>query len=124
MTFKTFFKLQKEAKPKKRKKYNSISCRCALGHIHDSRLEAAHCPTIHLMAKDKTKGIIKVERQVTFPLVVNGHKICDHRPDFLLTYKDGHQEIIESKGFENPVWPIKKALFEALYPEITYSVWR
>lgn len=105
-------------------KYNAHSCRCGQGHPHDSRLEARHCDRLHLMARDKNMGIAEIQRQVTFLLVVNGVRVAGHRVDFLLTYKDGGKEVIESKGFETPEWRIKHKLFEALYPKIKYTVWR
>lgn len=123
MDFKTYFKLNKGT-GKRRHKYNAKSCHCTQGHIHDSRLEARHCALIHLMARDKTKGIVEIKRQVTFELAVNGKKICGHRVDFLLEYQDGKQEVIESKGFATPEWELKHRLFEAIYPEIKYTVWR
>jgi len=66
--------------------------------------------------------IAEIETQVHYDLKVNGVKITGHRPDFRVTYKDGTQEIREFKGFSTEAWLIKKALFEALYPEIPYKV--
>ena len=70
----------------------------------------------------RCKEIVEIDCQKTFRLDVNGQHICSHRVDFLLTYPDGHKEVLEVKGFVNPVWPIKKKLFEALYPDIPYKV--
>jgi hypothetical protein len=36
--------------------------------------------------------------------------------DFVVTHADGHEEWIEVKGFETPIWKLKKKLFEACYP--------
>ena len=64
----------------------------------------------------------EVEKQ--FDFYVNGKKICSHQPDFFITGKDGRQWVEEYKGFASPVWPIKKKLFEALYPQYEYKVIR
>jgi hypothetical protein len=94
------------------------SCTCNRGHKHHSRLEAGHCPIVHAM-----DDVVEVKVQVNFPLVVNGIKICSHIVDFVQTFKDGHKEVVESKGFVNETWPMKHKLFVALYPDIKYNVW-
>ena len=107
------------------RKYKNVTCRCHNGHQHDSRGEAEYCDTLNLLKK---KGEIKdYETQVTFPLEVNGHTICKHRVDFLITNKDGEQEVHEYKGgkiTETAVWNIKRKLFEALIEDIAYVVVR
>lgn len=42
-------------------------------------------------------------------------KICQYRPDFLVTYADGRKELIEAKGMQTHDWIIKWRLTEALY---------
>lgn len=91
------------------------------GRTYDSRLEATVAEEIDLLLKAKI--IKKVEPQVTFPLYgKNGAKICSHKPDFLLTFADGHKEVWEAKGFATPVFGIKLKLFEDNYPDIKYTV--
>jgi len=105
-----------------RMKGRKTSCTCFHGHVHHSRLEARHCAVIEDMLK---KGeIIKIERQVNLRLVAGGIKLGRHIPDFIVTYPDGHREIIESKGFETADWLKKKKWTEQLYPELKYNVWR
>lgn len=97
------------------------TCICSLRHSHRSQLEAKHCEIITGMKRQGT--IIDIEYQVNLPLIVNGVKICSHIPDFIVTYPDGHKEIIESKGFVNETYPIKHKLTMALYPQYKYNVW-
>lgn len=71
----------------------------------------------------KKAGEIKeIQTQVNYSLVVNGKKICGMIPDFLVTYPDGSEEIIEYKGFETEVYRIKLKLFRALFPELKYKI--
>ena len=91
------------------------------GRIYDSKLESSLAAQLDLMCRG---GILtKVEPQRTFPLYgKNGGRVCSHRVDFLVTYSDGHQEIMEAKGFPTPAWDIKRKLFEDNYPDIPYVV--
>jgi hypothetical protein len=91
------------------------------GRLYDSKHEAGIAGEIELLRK---AGVVtKVEPQQTFNLYgKNGGKICTHRPDFLLTFKDGHKEVWEAKGFWTPVYTIKLKLFEDNYPELIYYV--
>lgn len=80
------------------------------------------------MARDlelltKSGEVIAVEPQKTFPLrALNGTKICNHRPDFLVTFKDGHQEIWEAKGYFTEISQYKVKMFVDNYPDIPYLV--
>jgi hypothetical protein len=61
-------------------------------------------------------GLLKrVDRQVRYPLVVNGVKICTYVADFKVLHQDGSVETIEVKGKETAVWKLKERLFRALY---------
>jgi len=67
--------------------------------------------------------VVKVEPQQTFLLFgKGGGRICTHLPEFLLTFKDGHQEVWEAKGYSIPTWQLKLKLFEDNYPDIVYYV--
>jgi len=105
---------------KKPSKYKNISCKCTEGHIHDSRDEARYCEKLQLLLK--AGEITEIKRQPHFDLCVNDKKIVGHRPDWIVTYPDGHQEIEEFKGFATREWVIQRKLFEAIYPEIQYNV--
>jgi Protein of unknown function (DUF1064) len=62
------------------------------------------------------------ERQVRFPLVVNGEHICFYIVDFHVLYANGHNEYIEVKGMWTQEARLKVKLFRALYPEITLTI--
>ena len=91
------------------------------GRRYDSKLEARVARDIQLL--EKSGQVIKVEPQKTFQLFGrNGAKICSHRVDFLLTFKDGHKEVWEAKGYPTNVWKLKHKLFLDNYPDILYVV--
>jgi len=83
-------------------------------------LEARHCDRLRLLKI--SKYIKDYECQKIFELHVNGILIAKHKPDFLVTYNDGSQEINETKGVETRDFKIIKKLFKAIYPEIKYRV--
>jgi hypothetical protein len=57
---------------------------------------------------------------------MNGFHIANYYCDFLATFADDHQELIEVKGFETEIYRLKRKILEATYlhdhPEITYVV--
>ena len=113
----------------RKNKLNNQRHTCRQGHIHQSKLEAGHCDKIELMLK--AGEFAKVETQVSFPLYAKtdfyggggSEKVCAHIVDKLVTYKDGRQEVIETKGFSTDLWALKKKIFEANYPNIKYTCW-
>ena len=68
------------------------------------------------------------DRQQRWPLKVNGRLVCTLIPDFVVWYtpdRDGEEprmELHEVKGFATAIWRLKRKLFEALHPDITYLV--
>lgn len=93
------------------------------GRKYDSKAEAGLAREIDLMIR--AGEVQKVQPQQTFVLYgKNGHRICTHRVDFLLTMKDGTQQVFEQKGFSTREWVIKWKLFEDNYPSIKYVVIR
>ncbi len=107
-------------KARSRAKYGNASQKCHQGHQHHSVGEARYCNQLELLRK--AGEIESYETQVSYRMKVNGKHICEHRPDFRVHYEDGRVEIREYKGFADKVWPLKKKLFEALYPDIPYIV--
>ncbi len=107
-------------RPKKaRNKYNAARVEIKGQHF-DSKFEGK--VGADLKYRQMCGEKFEVRRQVDFPFWVNGIKICTYRADYLLTLDDGTQEVVEGKGFEDPKWPIKRKLFEALYPKIRLIV--
>ena len=96
------------------------------GATYDSKREAKHAAQLDLLikAKDIEDAVIKWERQVEFPLVVNGQLICLYRADFRVWYPDGRCEIHEVKGMDTQTWRLKAKLFKALHPELLLKVIR
>jgi len=89
--------------------------------VYDSKGEAGLAQELDLLVK--SGQVLKVEPQVQFILYgKNGGKICTHRPDFLLTFRDGHHEVYEYKGYATEIWRLKLKLWEDNYPEIPYYV--
>jgi len=101
-------------------KYHAKRSKCLYGHYHPSILEANVCNI--LLAKVKNKEIKGYQYQPSYPLYVNGKLICKHYPDFFVLNNDATTEVWEAKGIIRPDWRIKKNLFEALHPNITYKV--
>ncbi len=91
------------------------------GRIYDSKHEAGIAGELELLRRS---GEVKhVEPQKTYNLYgKNGGRICTHRPDFTVTFKDGHIEIWEAKGLATAVFNLKLKLFVDNYPELTYYV--
>lgn len=85
------------------------------GNYYDSLFEASYAN--ELFAKKKNKEIESYDTQVTFPIIVNGYKICDYIADFVVYHNNGGDEIVETKGLLLPVFRIKWSLMEALYGE-------
>lgn len=91
------------------------------GRTYDSKGEARLAQDIELLRRGG--AVIKVEPQKDFGLHgKNGGKICSHRVDFFLTFKDGHSEIWEFKGFSTPVFRLKLKLFKDNYPDTIYNI--
>ena len=61
-------------------------------------------------------------RQVRWPLIVGGVRICAYVADFRVVNNDGADELFETKGYETPEWKIKHKLFRALYPNVKLTV--
>ena len=118
-----------EKKEKKRNKFTGrtkenkiITCKCHIGHIHNSRDESSWCNIVQLRQKQKEFKSFKVESY--YPFVINGIKIGGHYVDFEIENHDGTIHVEEYKGFETSLWRIKHKLFKALYPNIEYRIIR
>ena len=61
-------------------------------------------------------------RQIPYPLIVNGQKICTYTADFRLLFPNFTTEVVEVKGALTSEARIKMALFRALYPTATLRV--
>lgn len=89
----------------KRVKINGIN--------YDSKGEADYEKTV--LDPLRAKGELTYKRQVTFPFVVNGIKVCSYRADWVVTWKDGRREVWDFKGFETSEFKIKRKLMLACH---------
>lgn len=61
-------------------------------------------------------GKISYRRQVNFPFVINGVKVCSYRADWVVTWRDsGKVEVWDYKGYVTKEFVIKQKLMRALY---------
>jgi len=99
-----------------------MRCRCHSDHMHKSKFEASVCNTLRL--RKLAGDIADYKSQPRFELKVNGKKVCNHYPDFLILNNNGSEEILEAKsdGTVTQLWRLKKALTEILFPDIPYKV--
>jgi hypothetical protein len=89
----------------------------------DSKKEADYYS--HLLILKAAKLVRDIKHQVEFILQDKFNKNNVHYrsisyiADFVVTYSDGHIEIIDVKGVKTEVYKIKKKLFEFKYPDLT-----
>ncbi len=93
-------------------KYRAQRTYCANGHWHPSKAEAKRCDELHIL--QKAGEISRLEREPSFPISINGVKVCTYKADFSYFTKD--ERVIEDvKGVLTPVYRLKKKLVEAFY---------
>lgn len=80
--------------------------------VFHSKLEAKRWGELQLLQR---AGIISdLQRQVVFPLEVNGERVCKYIADF--TYlEDGKYVVADAKGFLTPEFRLKAKLFKAIH---------
>lgn len=80
--------------------------------MFDSKKEALRYQELKLL---EAGGIIKaLALQVDFPIIINDHKICSWKADFVYI-EDGKRVVEDTKGFKNRVYKLKKKLVEVVY---------
>ncbi len=92
------------------------------GHHYDSKLESK--VGWELEMRMKAGEFKEINRQVTYPMIVNGYKICSYIADFQVIDVDGKEHVYEAKGIMMPIASLKLKLFEALYPEVALHIIR
>ena len=92
------------------------------GEVYDSRKEAYYGQALFSELKSLNSKILSIERQVPFPIEVNGVHICTYKADYVVTPLTGKKEIHEVKGFETPVFKLKWKLMKVLYPEYKFII--
>lgn len=107
-------------KNKDRRTYN--------GEVFDSELEKKFYVEVVIPALENGT-IIKCERQIKYILqpsfIKDGKKILpiEYKADFVLTYADNSVEIVDTKGYAEPLALMKRKMFWYKFPDINY-VWK
>lgn len=104
-------------------KYGAKKAHCSAGHEHDSQREAKRCNELRVL---ETKGEIShLRTQEQFYFAINGQQLKHgngHKVGVKLdfTYRDsaGNQIAEDSKGYTVRDWPLRKAVFKALFPHV------
>jgi len=98
----------------------------------DSKMEYKYY--YHLLSLQQKGEIAEIELQPKYLLqekfVVRGEKIqaIYYKADFLITYPDGTQEVIDVKGAETKDFKLKRKMFLYRYPDlplrlVAYDKW-
>ena len=87
------------------------------GEKYDSKKEADYAKSLDTFRKARhaSDRVVNWDRQVKYPVSVNGGKICTYIADFIVEYADKHKEIVDVKGYKTEVYKIKKRLVESIY---------
>ena len=104
-----------------RNKYGAKKTTCQHGHTHDSKREAVTCNQLHIRLR--AGEISDLVQQPQFWFVIDG-KPMKHRNgrrvgyqgDFAFT-EGNRKVVVDAKGFAARDWPLRRALFEALFPD-------
>lgn len=107
------------------KKWKAKKAYCAEGHKHDSISEARRCDELHDMQSNGLIYDLIVWPQFWF--VINGRQVKHEngrklgvKLDFgyTLNGSDVVEDVKGSKATDSRDWPIRKAVFKALFPTI------
>lgn len=108
----------------RKNKYGAKKTHCSHGHKHDSKKEAVYCDTLHNRLYAGEISDLKISVQFWF--VINGKQV-KHRngrrvgylADFSF-FENGKLVVVDVKGFVVRDWPLRRAIFCALHPEIEF----
>jgi len=95
------------------------------GIVFDSRLEMLYYRDI-LCPLEKSGDIVYCELQKPYelqPKFVHDNKTVQaikYVADFFVRYKDGHEEVIDTKGYPDSTALLKRKLFWYHYPDVIY----
>lgn len=102
-------------------KYGAKKTVCSHGHKHDSKREAQQCDILHnrLYAGE----IRDLVQQPQFWFVIDGKQLkhkngrrVGYQGDFAFVEGE-RQVVVDAKGFAARDWPLRRAIFEALFPD-------
>lgn len=112
-----------------RTKFNvdkDASSRTYNGIVFDSVLEMKYYRDV-LCPLEKSGDVVKIEMQKPYelqPKFIHDNKTVrsiTYVADFFVKYKDGHEEIIDTKGYPDQKALIKRKMFWYHYPDISYK---
>ncbi len=99
---------------------------CACGTIHDSKKEQKRCSELSLL--ERSGLISNLSRHPFYPFLINGQLVKmlnGHTAGVTLDFsylEDGRQKAEDvkprSKAADSRDWPLRKAIFQHLYPDI------
>ena len=78
----------------------------------DSQAEANRW--LELRIHERVGEVSNIRRQVSFPLVVNGIKVCVYRADFVYA-QDGREVVEDVKGVRTAEYKLKRKLMLACH---------
>jgi hypothetical protein len=108
----------RELKAKKPSKYRAQKTKVD-GITFDSKGEADYYCQLKLL--QRAGEVTDIKLQPRYPILDASErgKGIDYVADFLVTYADGRQEIIDFKGVKTAVYRMKKKMFHERYPNLT-----
>lgn len=103
--------MAKAKKARDRGKYGNVKAE-ADGMVFASKRERGRWMDLRL--EEKSGAIKNLQRQVAYPLCVNGIEICRYLADFVYE-RDGAVVVEDSKGYRTDVFKIKAKLMQAVH---------
>jgi hypothetical protein len=103
-------------------KYRAVKSQCNAGHTHDSKREAIRCNELHILEAAGEISDLMIHPQYWF--VINGKQLkhangrrVGYKSDFEYTDTESGIKITEDvKGVVVRDWPLRRAVFIALFP--------
>ena len=101
-------------------KYRAVKAQCGAGHTHDSKREAIRCNELHILQAAGEITDLTIHPQYWF--VINGRQLkhpngrrVGYKSDF--EYVENGMLVTEDvKGVIVRDWPLRRAVFKALFP--------
>ena len=101
-------------------KYRAVKAQCGAGHTHDSKREAIRCNELHILQAAGEITDLTIHPQYWF--VINGRQLkhpngrrVGYKSDF--EYIENGMLVTEDvKGVVVRDWPLRRAVFKALFP--------
>ena len=96
------------------------------GHTFDSQAEARYYEQLKWLLEHKEIKSFRLQPRYTLfeSFKKNGKTFrkTEYIADFEIIHLDGSIEVIDVKGYETPVFALKRKLFEKMYPDHRLSI--